>query len=67
MIDDDTLRHIEEARAKLDALWETMSIEDFRRYHAKLFGILVTIEQAFERRFPTEYADWQREFYGEDA
>ena len=67
MIDDNTLRHIEEARAKLDALWETMSIEDFRRHHAKIFSILVTIEQAFERRFPTEYAAWQREFYGEDA
>jgi hypothetical protein len=66
-MDADTERAIDEARQKLDALWQTMTVEDFRRVHAKFFGCILSVETGFKRRFPAEWAAYEKDFYGEDA
>jgi len=51
----------------LEALWETMTVADFKRLHQKLVDGLITLETGFKRRFPDEWVVWEREFYGDDA
>lgn len=64
---DDTDKHIEEARAALEGLWEAMTAADFRRIHAKFVGCVISVETGFKRRFPDEWRVYEREFYGDDV
>ena len=64
--EDEVIKNIEMMRARMEALWESMTVEDFKRVHAKFFGCIISIEQGFKKRFPAEWIDYGREFYGEE-
>ena len=53
-------------RAKLDSLWNEMSVADFRRIHGKFIGAVISVETGFKARFPDEWRIYEREFYGDD-
>ena len=63
MIED---KYIEEMRAKLESLWEKMSLEDYKRLHAKFFGCILSVEQGFQKHYPKEWEEYKKEFYGDD-
>ena len=66
-MDEQITRTIDEARAKLEGIWETLTVGDFEFLHAKFFASVISIEFGFERRFPAEWAAYERKFYGDDV
>lgn len=48
----DQLDRIDEMRRRMDDLWEKMSVEDFKRVHAKFVGAVISIETGFKKWFP---------------
>lgn len=65
-MEQDTADLIDTMRKKLDDLFSTFTVEDFKRIHAKFFGGLLSVETHFKRRFPEEWAKYEDSFYGED-
>ena len=59
-------KYIEEMRAKLETLWSKMTVEDYKRLHAKFFGCLLSVEQGFKKHFPKEWEKYSKEFYEND-
>jgi hypothetical protein len=61
---EETERHIDEFRKRLDSILDNFTVADFRRVHAKFFGAILSVEIGFERRFPEEAAAYRLEVYG---
>ena len=66
MTSDETLKHIEAMRARLTETLDQFKVEDFKRVHAKFVGAVIALEVGFKTRFPAAWAEYEREFYGED-
>lgn len=50
-------------REKMDQLWSQLSVEDFKRLHAKFFGAIISLEVGFERKYPKEWAEYSKETF----